>query len=145
VGCQREAEVRVPFRKSLRKGDRIAGLPLAVPFRAVSGNTLQFAIEQNFKISAPSWNTAGEGECTITLNGDDDFAIVGTVNIDYRSMFLHFECCNLLMKMPLIKEIKNDFLETLNKSSEVDLEINKKRHPFKKILSFFLSIFGPLF
>ena len=80
-----------------------------------------------------------------TLVIDDDYAIVGTVNIDYRSMFLHFECCNLLMKMPLIKEIKKDFLETLNISDEVDSEINNKRHPFKKILSFFLSIFGPLF
>ena len=80
-----------------------------------------------------------------TLIIDSDYAIVGTVNIDYRSMFLHFECCNLLMKTPLINEIKQDFLDTLLTSMEVDVVKNKKRNPFKKIISFFLSIFGPLF
>lgn len=80
-----------------------------------------------------------------TLIIDDEYAVVGTVNIDYRSMFLHFECCNLLMKTPLIKEIKKDFEDTLLVSAEVDLNKSKKRNPFKKLLSFFLSIFGPLF
>ena len=78
-----------------------------------------------------------------TIVIDDDYAVVGTVNIDYRSMFLHFECCNLLMKTPSIEIIKKDFIETLLVSNEVNL--NEKRNPFKKILSFFLSIFGPLF
>ena len=80
-----------------------------------------------------------------TLIIDDEYAVVGTVNIDYRSMFLHFECCNLLMKTPEIKNIKKDFEDTLLVSYEVDLNLNKKRNPFKKLLSFFLSIFGPLF
>ena len=80
-----------------------------------------------------------------TLVIDEDYAIVGTVNIDYRSMFLHFECCNLLMKTSCVKEIKKDFENTLSVSKEVDLEVNKQRNPFKKLLSFFLSIFGPLF
>lgn len=79
-----------------------------------------------------------------TLVIDDDYAVVGTVNIDYRSMFLHFECCNLLIKNPIIKEIKKDFENTIILSSEVDREINQKKNPFKKIISFFLSIFGPL-
>ena len=78
-----------------------------------------------------------------TLIIDDEYAVVGTVNIDYRSMFLHFECCNLLLKTPEIKTIKKDFEETLLVCDEVNL--NKKRNPFKKLLSFFLSIFGPLF
>lgn len=80
-----------------------------------------------------------------TLIIDSEYAVVGTVNIDYRSMFLHFECCNLLMKTKEIKTIKKDFEDTLLVSNEVDLNLNKKRNPFKKILSFFLSIFGPLF
>ena len=80
-----------------------------------------------------------------TMVIDDDYAVVGTVNIDYRSMFLHFECCDLLMKTPVINEIKKDFIDTLLVSNEVDLNLNKKRNPLKKILSFFLSILGPLF
>lgn len=80
-----------------------------------------------------------------TLVVDDEYAIVGTVNVDYRSMFLHFECANLLMKTPSVKIIKQDFENTLSVSNEVDLEVNKKRNPLKKLLSFLLSIFGPLF
>ena len=80
-----------------------------------------------------------------TIVIDDEYALIGTVNIDYRSMFLHFECSNLLMKTEEVKSIKKDFEETLIVSSEVDLNVNRKRNPFKKILSFFLSIFGPLF
>ena len=79
-----------------------------------------------------------------TLVIDDDYAVVGTVNIDYRSMFLHFECCNLVIKNPIIKEIKQDFENTIATSIEVDRNISKKKNPFKKLISFFLSIFGPL-
>lgn len=78
-----------------------------------------------------------------TLIVDSDYALVGTVNIDYRSMFLHYECSNLLMKTPLVKEIEKDFL--LDISSLEEMSIERKKNPFKKILSFFLSIFGPLF
>ena len=78
-----------------------------------------------------------------TLIVDSEYAVVGTINIDYRSMFLHYECGNLLMKTPLIKEIEKDFMEDIAFSKEMISE--EKRNPFKKILSFFLSIFGPLF
>lgn len=80
-----------------------------------------------------------------TLIIDSDYAVVGTVNVDYRSMFLHFECSNLLMKTPIIKDIKADFENTIASSIEIDYVKNRKRNPFKKIISFFLSIFGPLF
>jgi cardiolipin synthase len=80
-----------------------------------------------------------------TLVIDDEYAIVGTVNIDYRSMFLHFECSNFLMKTPSIKKIKEDFEHDLFISEEVNREVYSKRNPLKEILSFIISIFGPLF
>ena len=80
-----------------------------------------------------------------TLVIDDEYAVVGTVNIDYRSMFLHFECCNFLMKTPIIKKIKEDFEHDLFISEEVNREVFSKRNPLKEILSFIISIFGPLF
>ena len=80
-----------------------------------------------------------------TLIIDDDYAVVGTVNIDFRSMFLHFECCNFLMKTPTIQKVKEDFEHDLLISEEVDREVISKRNPLKSILSFIISIFGPLF
>ena len=60
-------------------------------------------------------------------------------------MFLHFECCNLLMKTPIIKKIKEDFEHDLLISEEVNRDVVSKRNPLKRLLSFILSIFGPLF
>ena len=80
-----------------------------------------------------------------TLVVDSKYSIVGTVNVDYRSMFLHFECCNLLLGTSCIKKIEEDFLNVVSDSILVMLEESKKRNMFKKITSFFLSILGPLF
>ncbi len=44
---------------------------------------------------------------------DDRFATVGTVNLDYRSLFLHFEDGVWLCDAPCIRDIERDFQETL--------------------------------
>ena len=43
---------------------------------------------------------------------DDRYAVCGTVNMDYRSFFLHFENAVLLYDQPAIADIRNDFLQT---------------------------------
>ena len=40
---------------------------------------------------------------------DDLEGVVGTINLDYRSLFLHFECGLYLYKCDGISDIKNDF------------------------------------
>lgn len=49
---------------------------------------------------------------------DDIMATIGTVNLDYRSLFLHFECNSLFYKASIIKDLKQDYLETLEKCRE---------------------------
>lgn len=44
---------------------------------------------------------------------DDRVATVGTTNLDFRSLYLHFECGALLFDGPVIRDIKQDFLTTL--------------------------------
>ena len=56
---------------------------------------------------------------------DDELVTVGTVNLDYRSLYLHFECGVWLYKCKMISDVKTDFLETLEKSKKVKL--TKKR------------------
>ena len=53
---------------------------------------------------------------------DDLCAVVGSINLDYRSMFLHFEDAVLLYRDPTILDVKRDFLETQFKSQPVTLE-----------------------
>ena len=53
---------------------------------------------------------------------DDEVAVVGTINLDYRSLYLHFECAALLYKSDVIKDIRDDALKTIAESREVILD-----------------------
>jgi len=45
---------------------------------------------------------------------DDDVATIGTINLDYRSLYLHFENAVFLYGSPCIKDMKADFMETFS-------------------------------
>lgn len=53
---------------------------------------------------------------------DDKIATVGSVNLDYRSLYLHFECGVWMYGCGCIKDIKNDFTEIFEASHEVGEE-----------------------
>ncbi len=50
---------------------------------------------------------------------DDTVASVGTTNLDFRSLYLHFECGTLLYGTPAISDIRRDLEETIAKSREI--------------------------
>lgn len=52
---------------------------------------------------------------------DDRIAVVGSVNMDYRSLYLHFESAVLLMECSMIRELKQDALDTIRVSRPVAL------------------------
>lgn len=75
---------------------------------------------------------------------DDRFGTVGSVNLDYRSMFLHFEDGVWLCGDPTVLEIKKDFLETQKKCVEITLE-RARDHYFPRLLfRAVLRVFAPL-
>ena len=53
---------------------------------------------------------------------DDKVAGIGTVNLDYRSLFLHFECYSLFYKADIIETLKKDYLKTLEECRERTLD-----------------------
>ena len=53
---------------------------------------------------------------------DDHIATVGTINLDYRSLYLHFECGCYMEDAPVVKAVKKDVVNTLSKSREVTPE-----------------------
>lgn len=57
-----------------------------------------------------------------TVVVDDVVATVGTVNFDYRSLYLHFECGVWMFNSSAILDIKEDYLATLEKCDEVTKE-----------------------
>ncbi len=74
---------------------------------------------------------------------DDIYAMVGTINLDYRSLVHHFENGVWLYKTECISDIKQDFDETLSKCTKVTDEI-KKVGVGTKIFRAIVKIFAPL-
>ncbi len=75
---------------------------------------------------------------------DDTIATVGTINLDYRSLYLHFECGALLYDSPVIGNIEQDFQETLKKCQKQTLDDVKNRPVSMKIEGEIMRLMGPL-
>lgn len=75
---------------------------------------------------------------------DDDTASVGTINLDYRSLYLHFECGAFIYNNSEIDRIERDFQETLEKCHKVTLMEVKNRSLLTKIVGQVLKLVAPL-
>jgi cardiolipin synthase len=74
---------------------------------------------------------------------DDVTATVGTANLDFRSLYLHFECGALLHRSPAIADIKRDFLETQEKCMEITLD-NSRVNVLTRAMQIFMRLCAPL-
>ena len=75
---------------------------------------------------------------------DDKKAVVGTINLDYRSLYHHFECATYMYKTACIPDIERDFQETLEKCSEVTEETIKNEKKSYKIVGGLMKFIAPL-
>ena len=75
---------------------------------------------------------------------NEDSAIVGTMNMDYRSFHLHYECGVWICNHDIISSIKDDLLKTMDECHEVTLEEWKKRPIYIKIYEKILNLFSTL-
>ena len=76
---------------------------------------------------------------------DDDNGVIGSINMDYRSFFLHFENGVWICGAPVLQDMKTDMIDLFAISEEINLEEWTKRPQSKKIVQNFLRIFAPLF
>ena len=75
---------------------------------------------------------------------DDDTATVGTINLDYRSLYLHFECGVFIYNNSVIDKIERDFQQTLAKCHKISLLDVRKRTMLTKLAGQVLRLFAPL-
>lgn len=75
---------------------------------------------------------------------DDRVGTIGTVNLDYRSLFLHFENNSLFYGAPILRDIKADFLDTQVQCREMRLGENVNVNFRHWMLDGVLRIFAPL-
>lgn len=75
---------------------------------------------------------------------DDKMAVVGTINMDFRSYYLHYECGVWFYRSRVVDEVKQDYLETLTKSHQVTMEEYKQMKLSVRMAIALLNIFSPM-
>lgn len=75
---------------------------------------------------------------------DDQYAVVGTINLDYRSLYLHYECGVWLYQTKSVSEVRDDYLETLKVCQLMTMGSCTNIAWYHKISYAFLRIFAPL-
>ena len=78
-----------------------------------------------------------------TFVSDDRVATIGTTNLDFRSLYLHFECGVRMYDSRAVSEVKEDFLQTLEICHIIKLEDCKASIPMR-IFQDIMRIFAPL-
>lgn len=75
---------------------------------------------------------------------DDEYAVVGTINLDYRSLYLHFECGCWMYQTPSVLQVRDDFLLTQGKSQEITLATARNINWLQRLGRSILRAFAPL-
>ncbi len=75
---------------------------------------------------------------------DDSISVIGTINLDYRSLYLHFECAAVMYGSSIAQDIRKDFEYTLQQSTEITIADCNNRPLFKRMIGWVLRIFAPL-
>lgn len=75
---------------------------------------------------------------------DDECGICGTVNMDYRSFYLHYECGVVINENPAVLDMKKDFINTMMESEKIDYDKWCNR-PFRhKFIQWVLKVLSPM-
>lgn len=75
---------------------------------------------------------------------DDKKAVVGTINLDYRSFYHHFECGTFLYRTDCIADIERDFQNTLEKCRHVTPTSIRNEKKSYKLIGSLLKFIAPL-
>lgn len=74
---------------------------------------------------------------------DDELAVVGTINFDYRSLVHHYENAVLMYQTESIADIKQDFEDLFDVSEEISLKTLQNSW-YQRLLKEIMQLFAPL-
>ena len=78
-----------------------------------------------------------------TFVSDDTTATVGTTNLDFRSLYLHFECGVWMYGSKAVTEVRDDFLNTLESCQQINKE-DCRCNIFLRMFQEIMRLFAPL-
>ena len=80
----------------------------------------------------------------LILVADGREGVVGTINLDYRSLYHHFECAVYLYGAPCIRDIQADFAAAVAVSRQVTAQSIRREKRFYKVAGRLLKVIAPL-
>ncbi|MGT2887316.1 cardiolipin synthase [Streptococcus didelphis] len=75
---------------------------------------------------------------------DNIKAVVGSINLDYRSLYHHFECAIYLYRVEVISDIIKDFEQTLKESKLITIHEVNTRPWHQKLIGLVVKTIAPL-
>lgn len=75
---------------------------------------------------------------------DDEYASVGTTNLDFRALYLHFECGTLMYRTDSVVKVKEDAINTFVLSKQISLEECENKNFFYQLFLSVMQLFSPL-
>ena len=116
------------------------GIPDKKVINALSKRQYRHLLDAGVKIYE---YTPGFTHAKMALS-DSNKAVVGTINLDFRSFYHHFECAVYMLDVPVIKQIRQDFQDTLSRSRRVTRETLKKEKFIVKAVGAVVEIIAPM-
>ena len=75
---------------------------------------------------------------------DQREAVVGTINLDYRSLYHHFECAAYLKEVECLEAIRQDFVGTFMKCRRVTFRSCREERLIVKLTGYLAKVIAPL-
>ncbi len=116
------------------------GIPDKKPIYQVTRSYYQGLVQAGVRIFEYSPGFLHAKQCVC----DGEAAVIGTINLDYRSLYLHFENGIFLYNCPAIADMKKDFDTLFEISKEVTKEYCSSRPKAMRIGLILLKMFAPL-
>lgn len=127
-------------RKGVEVELLLPGIPDKKPAFALAKTHYKALVEAGVKIYE---YTPGFVHAKVFVS-DDREAVVGTINLDYRSLYHHFECATYMHGTPCITDIEKDFQSCIAVSQCMDADTIKKEKWYWRVAGYILKVFAPL-
>ena len=127
-------------KRGVDVGIIVPGIPDKKTAFALTHSYYRELIEQGVKIYE---YTPGFIHAKIFVS-DDTTAVVGSINLDYRSLRHHYECAALLYGCPAVADVEQDMAETMSKCRRLTVEDCKRDKLSRRAMGWLLRPLGPL-
>ncbi len=139
-----DGELKTALQYAAQRGVEVKLILPGIPDKAIAYSLAKTHYRELTKAGVQIYEyTPGFVHAKVVVS-DDEKAVVGTINMDYRSLYHHFECAAYLYKTACIPEIEKDFQETLAKCRKVTLKTIRKEKISYKLIGSVMKLIAPL-